>query len=125
MRDHGDAGGGPVPGTAGRAESHPVNDARGTPAERTRDNAGMEIEQLEQIVAVVVTAGLVAGNFLMFTPWLNGEDPRQRQPVHSPRSKAPRRENTDKPSEHSIKSTISTHDQRVQSCRGTNIGLNS
>ena len=40
----------------------------------------MEIEQLEQIAVVIVTAGLVAGNFLMFTPWRNGEDPRQRQP---------------------------------------------
>jgi len=40
----------------------------------------MEIEQLEQIAAVIVTAGLVAGNFLMFTPWRNGEDPRQRRP---------------------------------------------
>ena len=40
----------------------------------------MEIEQLEQIAAVIVTAGLVAGNFLMFTPWRNGEDPRHRQP---------------------------------------------
>ena len=40
----------------------------------------MEIEQLEQIAAVIVTAGLVAANFLMFTPWRNGEDPRQRQP---------------------------------------------
>ena len=40
----------------------------------------MEIEQLEQIAAVIVTAGLVAGNFLMFTPWRNGEDPRRRQP---------------------------------------------
>ena len=40
----------------------------------------MEIERLEQIAAVIVTAGLVAGNFLMFTPWRNGEDPRQRQP---------------------------------------------
>ena len=40
----------------------------------------MEIEQLGQIAAVIVTAGLVAGNFLMFTPWRNGEDPRQRQP---------------------------------------------
>ena len=39
----------------------------------------MEIEQLEQIAAVIVTAGLVVGNFLMFTPWRNGEDPRQRQ----------------------------------------------
>ena len=33
----------------------------------------MEIEQLEQIAAVIVTAGLVAGNFLMFTPWRNGK----------------------------------------------------
>ena len=40
----------------------------------------MEIEQLEQIAAVIVTAGLVAGNFLMFTPWRNGEDPRKRHP---------------------------------------------
>ena len=40
----------------------------------------MEIEQLEQIAAVIVTAGLVAGNFLIFTPWRNGEDPRQLQP---------------------------------------------
>ena len=40
----------------------------------------MEIEKLEQIAAVIVTAGLVTGNFLMFTPWRNGEDPRQRQP---------------------------------------------
>ena len=40
----------------------------------------MEIEQLEQIAAVIVTAGLVAGNFLMFTPWRNGEDPRLREP---------------------------------------------
>ena len=40
----------------------------------------MKIEELEQIAAVIVTAGLVAGNFLMFTPWRNGEDPRQRQP---------------------------------------------
>ena len=40
----------------------------------------MEIEKLEQIAAVIVTAGLVTGNFLMFTPRRNGEDPRQRQP---------------------------------------------
>ena len=40
----------------------------------------MEIEQLEQIAALIVTAGLVAGNFLMFTPWRNGVDPRQRRP---------------------------------------------
>jgi len=40
----------------------------------------MDIEQLEQLAAVIVTAGLVAGNFLLFTPWRNGEDPRQRHP---------------------------------------------
>ena len=40
----------------------------------------MLMKTLEQVFAVVVTAGLVAGNFLMFTPWRNGEDPRQRQP---------------------------------------------
>ena len=68
-----------MPGTAKRAESQAVDDAGDTPAGRTRDNAGMEIEQLEQIAAVIVTAGLVAGNFLMFTPWRNGEDPRQQQ----------------------------------------------
>ena len=69
-----------MPGTAERAQSQAVDDAGDTPAGRTRDNAGMEIEQLEQIAAVIVTAGLVAGNFLMFTPWRNGEDPRQRRP---------------------------------------------
>ena len=67
-----------MPGTAERAESQALDDAADNPAGRTRDNAGMEIEQLEQIAAVIVTAGLVAGNFLMFTPWRNGEDPRQR-----------------------------------------------
>ena len=45
---------------------------------RSRDNVGMDSENLEQIAAVIVTAGLVAGNFLLFTPWRNGEDPRQR-----------------------------------------------
>ena len=63
-----------------RAESQAFDDAGDTLAGRKRDNAGMEIEQLEQIAAVIVTAGLVAGNFLMFTPWRNGEDPRQRPP---------------------------------------------
>ena len=38
----------------------------------------MRIETLEQIAAVVVTAGLVTGNFLMFTPWRDGHDPRER-----------------------------------------------
>ena len=32
--------------------------------------------RLEQLFAVVVTAGLVLGNFLLFTPWRNGQDPR-------------------------------------------------
>ena len=40
----------------------------------------MEIEQLEQIAAVIVTAGLVAGKLLMFTLWRNGEDPRHQTP---------------------------------------------
>jgi hypothetical protein len=38
----------------------------------------MLIERLEQIAAVVVTAGLVAGNFFLFTPWRSGHDPRER-----------------------------------------------
>ena len=40
----------------------------------------MDVEKLEQLAAVIVTAGLVAGNFLLFTPWRDGQDPRQRQP---------------------------------------------
>ena len=67
-------------GTAERAESQAVDDALNTPAGRKRDNAGMEIEKLEQIAAVIVTAGLVAGNFLMFTPWRDGQDPREHRP---------------------------------------------
>ena len=43
----------------------------------------MDIEQLEQLAAVIVTAGLVAGNFLLFTPWRDGYDPRQRHPESS------------------------------------------
>ena len=38
----------------------------------------INIEGLEQIAAVIVTAALVAGNFLLFTPWRDGNDPRQR-----------------------------------------------
>ena len=34
--------------------------------------------RLEQLFAVVITAGLVLGNFLLFTPWRNEKDPRQR-----------------------------------------------
>ena len=37
----------------------------------------MNTEGLEQIAAVIVTAALVAGNFLLFTPWRDGNDPRQ------------------------------------------------
>ena len=40
----------------------------------------MDVEQLEQLAAVIVTAGIVAGNFLLFTPWRNGEDPRKQRP---------------------------------------------
>ena len=36
------------------------------------------METLEQFAAIIVTAGLVAGNFLLFTPWRDGGDPRQR-----------------------------------------------
>jgi hypothetical protein len=43
-----------------------------------RDNACMRVEQLEQIAALVVTAGLVAGNLLLFTPWRKGQEPRER-----------------------------------------------
>ena len=39
----------------------------------------MLIERLEQIAAVVVTAGLVAGNFFLFTPWRSSHDPRDRR----------------------------------------------
>lgn len=41
----------------------------------------MDIEQLEQLAALIVTAGLVAGNFLLFTPWRNGQDPRVQDQV--------------------------------------------
>ena len=41
----------------------------------------MDIEQLEQLAAVIVTAGLVAGNFLVVhTPWRDGKDPRRHHP---------------------------------------------
>ena len=69
-----------MPGAAATAESRPVNAEGDALARGKRDNAGMDIEQLEQLAAVIVTAGLVAGNFLLFTPWRNGEDPRHRQP---------------------------------------------
>ena len=36
----------------------------------------MNIEVWEQVTAIAVTIGLVAGNFFLFTPWRNGHDPR-------------------------------------------------
>ena len=41
---------------------------------------------MEQLTAVVVTAGLVFGNFLLFTPWRDGQDPRRRTPTSDPAS---------------------------------------
>ena len=37
----------------------------------------MNIEVWEQVTAIAVTIGLVAGNFFLFTPWRNGHDPLQ------------------------------------------------
>jgi hypothetical protein len=38
----------------------------------------MRIEKVEQVAALIITAGLVLGNFVMFTPWRNDQDPRNR-----------------------------------------------
>ncbi len=38
----------------------------------------MRIEKFEQVAALIVTAGLVFGNFLLFTPWRHDQDPRNR-----------------------------------------------
>lgn len=35
------------------------------------------VNRMEQLFAVIVTTGLVMGNFLLFTPWRNGHDPRR------------------------------------------------
>ena len=89
--DHCDAGDGPLPGAGATAEPRPINTQEDVLAREKRDNVGMDIEQLEKLAAVTVTAVLVAGNFLLFTPWRKGEDPRQRQPeslirhTHQPR----------------------------------------
>ena len=66
----------PSPGTTGAA----------TPLNVSADPSFLRIETLEQLAAVVVTAGLVIGNFLMFTPWRDGQDPRHRDPTPSPAS---------------------------------------
>ena len=44
-----------------------------------REDGGMPIERLEQIVALLVTAGLVAGNLVLFTPWRKGHEPQERR----------------------------------------------
>ena len=46
--------------------------------EHQSENAAMNVVKLEQLCAVIVAAGLVAGNFLLFTPWRNGRDPREK-----------------------------------------------
>ena len=38
----------------------------------------MRIEKVEQVAALIITAGLVLGNFAMFTPWRNDQYPRNR-----------------------------------------------
>ena len=39
----------------------------------------MRIEKVEQVAALIITVGLVLGNFVMFTPWRNDQDPRNHQ----------------------------------------------
>ena len=41
------------------------------------ENGPMRIEKLEQVAALLVTAGLVAGNLLLFSPWRKGPDSRE------------------------------------------------
>ena len=38
----------------------------------------MRIEKLERLAAVIATAGLAAGNLVLFAPWRRGQDPRER-----------------------------------------------
>jgi len=42
------------------------------------------VNRLEQVFAVIITTGLVLGNFLLFTPWRDGQDPRERNGHASP-----------------------------------------
>lgn len=46
-------------------------------------NAGAKcdpiVNRLEQLFALIITAGLVLGNFMLFTPWRDGQDPRERR----------------------------------------------
>jgi len=44
----------------------------------------MNIEVWEQVTAIAVTIGLVAGNFFLFTPWRNGHAPRAGDLGRSP-----------------------------------------
>ena len=50
-----------------------------------RLNGAAVTNRLEQLFAVVVTAGLVLGNFLLFTPWRNSQDPQQSPSMPSQR----------------------------------------
>ena len=45
-----------------------------------------KIEIIEQIGAVAVTAILVMANFFLFTPWRNGQDPRNQKTQTSTRN---------------------------------------
>ena len=36
-----------------------------------------KIEFIEQFAAVIITTALVMINYLLFTPWRNGQDPRE------------------------------------------------
>jgi len=44
----------------------------------------MNIEVWEQVTAIAVTIGLVAGNFFLFPPLRNGHDPRASDLGRSP-----------------------------------------
>ena len=37
----------------------------------------MRVEKLEQIAALIVTAGLVSGNLILFAPWRKGQEDRE------------------------------------------------
>ena len=54
-----------------------LGEGRGGLLRGAREDGLMRVEQLEQIAALVVTAGLVAANLLLFTPWRKGQEPRE------------------------------------------------
>ena len=45
------------------------------------------VNRLEQLFALIVTVGLVLGNFLLFTPWRQGQD--LRSPASNPEQALP------------------------------------